>query len=166
MVCLTGLHDSEGGSSGLVGLVGLEGDLQHAVSQPVPVQTCDSHGRLVVVRHGDEAEPFALVGVEVSDHLHIVDGAEWPEQLPQHAFVRVWGQVIDEDAPAGAGVPGNVHPYQTGHAIYGDGREPENDTEEKREGEREREESERCFGGGKPLFLHCQSKHDCKELAQ
>lgn len=76
-----------GGSSGLVGLVGLEGDLQHAVAQPVPVQTCDSHSRLVVVRHGDEAEPFALVCVEVSDHLDVVDSTERPKQLPQHTFI-------------------------------------------------------------------------------
>lgn len=94
-----------------MGLVGLEGHLQHAVAQPVPVQTGDGHGRLIVVRHGDEAEPFALVGVEVSDHLDVVDRAEGPKQLPQHTFIRVWRQIVDEDAPASACVPGNVHPY-------------------------------------------------------
>lgn len=68
--------------SGLVGLVGLERDLQDAVSQPVPVETGDGHGCLVVVRHGDEAEALALVGVEVTDDLDVVDCSEGPEQLP------------------------------------------------------------------------------------
>lgn len=78
-------------SSGLVCLVSLEGDLQDAVAQPVAVETGDGHGCLVVIRHGDEAKAFALVGVEVTNHLDIVDRAEGPEQLPEHALVRVWG---------------------------------------------------------------------------
>ena len=73
--------------SRLMGLVGLEGDLQDAVAQPIAVQAGDGHGCLVVVRHGDEAEALALVGVEVADHLDIVDSAEGPEQLPQDALV-------------------------------------------------------------------------------
>lgn len=68
--------------SGLVGLVGLERDLQDAVAQPVPIETGDGHSRLVVVRHGDEAEALALVGVEVTDDLDVVDCSEGPEQLP------------------------------------------------------------------------------------
>lgn len=68
-------------------LVSLEGDLQDAVAQPVAVEAGDGHGRFVVICHGDEAEPFALVGVEVTDHFDVVDGAEGPEQLPQHALV-------------------------------------------------------------------------------
>lgn len=68
-------------------LVSLEGDLQDPVTQPVAVETSDGHGRLVVIRHCDEAEAFALVGVEVTDHLHVVDCAEWPEQLPEHTLV-------------------------------------------------------------------------------
>lgn len=68
-------------------LVSLEGDLQDAVAQPVAVETGDGHCRLVVICHGDEAKAFALVGVEVTDHLDVVDCAERPKQLPEHAFV-------------------------------------------------------------------------------
>lgn len=112
-------------SSGLVCLVGLEGDLQDAVAQPVAVEAGDGHGRLVVIRHGDKAEAFALVCVEVTDHLDVVDGAEGAEQLPEHALVGIRGQVVHEDAPTGAGVAGDVHAHQAGHAVDGDGREPE-----------------------------------------
>lgn len=78
-------------SSGLVCLVSLEGDLQDAVAQPVAIETGDGHGCLIVIRHGDEAKAFALVGVEVTNHLDIVDCAKGPEQLPEHALVRIWG---------------------------------------------------------------------------
>lgn len=118
-------------------LVGLEGDLQDAVAQPVAVEAGDGHGRLVVICHGDEAEPFALVGVEVTDHFDVVDGAEGPEQLPQHALVWIRGQVVHEDAPASARVAGDVHAHQTGHAVNGDGGEPGGEAEIR---EREREE--------------------------
>lgn len=119
-------------------LVGLEGDLQDAVAQPVAVEAGDGHGRLVVICHGDEAEPFALVSVEVTDHFDIVDGAEGPEQLPQHALVWIWGQVVHEDAPASARVAGDVHAHQTGHAVDCDGGEPGEETEiEERKKERE-----------------------------
>lgn len=108
-----------------MGLVSLEGDLQDAVAQPVAVKTGDSHGSLVVIRHGDEAEAFALVGVEVTDHLDIVDGAERPKQLPEHALIWIWGQVVHEDAPTSTRVPRDVHTNQAGHAVDGDGGEPE-----------------------------------------
>lgn len=110
-------------------LVSLEGDLQDAVAQPVAVEAGNGHGRLVVIRHGDEAEPFALVGVEVTDHFDVVHGTKGPEQLPQHALVWIWGQVVDEDAPASACVAGDVHAHQTGHAVDGNGGEPGRETE-------------------------------------
>lgn len=106
-------------------LVSLEGDLQDAVAQPVAIETGDGHCRFVVIRHGDEAEAFALVGVEVTDHLDIVDCTEWPKQLPEHTLIRIWGQVVHEDAPASASVAGDVHANQAGHAVNGDGRKPE-----------------------------------------
>lgn len=105
--------------------VSLEGDLQDTVTQPVAVETGDGHGRLVIIRHGDEAEAFAFVGVEVTDHLDIVDGTKRPEQLPENALVRIWGQVVHKDAPTGARVARDVHSNQAGHAVNGDGREPE-----------------------------------------
>lgn len=110
--------------SGFVGLVGLERDLQDAVSQPVPVETGDGHGCLVVVSHGDKSEPFALVCVEVPDDLDVCDGAKRPKHLPQNAFVCIRSQVIDEDAPAGARVPWDVDASQAGHPIDGHGGEP------------------------------------------
>ena len=82
-------------------LAGLKGHLQYLVSKPVAVQAGDSHGRLLVVRHGDEAEALALVGVEVTDHLDVGDGAEGTEHLPKDALVCILAQVVDEDAPAG-----------------------------------------------------------------
>lgn len=106
-------------------LVSLEGDLQDAVAQPVAIETGNSHGRLIVIRHGDEAKAFALVGVEVTDHLDVVDGTERPKQLPEHTFIGIWRQIVHEDAPTSARVPRDVHPNQTGHAVNGDGGEPE-----------------------------------------
>lgn len=112
-------------SSGLVCFVSLEGDLQDTVTQPVAIETGDGHGRLVIIRHGDEAEAFAFVGVEVTDHLDIIDSAKRPEELPENALVRIWGQVVHKDAPTGACVPRDVHSNQAGHAVNGDGRKPE-----------------------------------------
>lgn len=109
----------------LVALVGFEGHLQYLVSEPGAVHAGDGHGRILVVCHGHEAEAFALVGVEVADHLDVVDRAEGPEKLPEHALVRIWGQVVHEDAPPGARVPGDVHADQAGHAVNCDGGEPE-----------------------------------------
>lgn len=68
-------------------LVSLEGDLQDTVAQPVAVEAGDGHGRLIVIRHGDEAEALALVGVEVTNHLYVVYCTERAEQLPEHALV-------------------------------------------------------------------------------
>lgn len=106
-------------------LVSLEGDLQDAVTQPVAIETGNGHGCLIVIRHGDEAKAFALVGVEVTDHLDIVDGTERPKQLPEDTFIRIWRQIVHEDAPTSARVPRDVHTNQTGHAVNGDGGEPE-----------------------------------------
>ena len=125
-------------------LVSLEGDLQDAVAQPVAVEAGNGHGRLVVICHGDEAEAFALVGVEVTDHFDVVDGAEGPEQLPQHALVWIWGQVVDEDAPASARVAWDVHAHQTGHAVDGNGGEPGRETEI--EEKKKKEERPSAFG--------------------
>lgn len=98
--------------------------MQHSVPEAVSVQAGDGHGRLVVVSHGDKAKSFALVCVEVADDLDVCDGAERPEHLPQDALVRVGSQVVDEDAPAGAGVPRDVDPRQAGHPVNGHGGEP------------------------------------------
>jgi len=107
-----------------VALAGLKGHLQHLVSEPVAVQAGDGHGRLLVVRHGNEAKALALVGVEVADHLDVGDGAEGAEHLPKDALVGVLAQVVDEDAPAGAGVPGSAGTARTTHVINSHGGEP------------------------------------------
>lgn len=106
----------------LVSLAGLEGDLQDFVSQSVPIQAVDRHGSLLVVRHGNEAETFALVGIEVSDHLHVDDGAEGPEHLPQDGLVRILTQIIDKDAPTAGWVPRNSAP--TAHVVNAHWRKP------------------------------------------
>lgn len=89
----------------LVSLAGLKRHLQDFVTQPVPVQAMDGHGSLLIICHGDETKTFTLVGVEISDHLHIDDSTKRPKQLPQHSLVRLLTQVIDEDAPTGRRVP-------------------------------------------------------------
>ena len=104
-------------------LAGLERHLQHAVAQAVAVQASDGHGCLVVIGHSDKAEALTLVGGKVTDDLDVSDGTEGPKELPQHALVRLWGQVVHEDAPAGAGGPCEVDPRQAGHAVNGDGGE-------------------------------------------
>lgn len=112
----------------LVALAGLEGHLQDLVSEPVAVEAGDGHRRLLVVCHGDEAEALTLAGVEVSDHLDVGDGAEGAEHLPQDALVGVLAQVVDEDAPAGGGAPGNADAPHAAHVIHTHGGEPERDS--------------------------------------
>ena len=50
-------------------LVGLEADLQHPVAEGVAVEALDGDKGLVVVGHRHEAEPLALVGLQITDHL-------------------------------------------------------------------------------------------------
>lgn len=102
-------------------LTGLEGNLQHAVTQAVAIEASNSHGGFVVVGHGDEAEALTFVGGEVTNHLDVGYGAERPKELPQDALVRLRGQVVHKDAPAGSSRTGEVDPGQAGHAVNGDG---------------------------------------------
>lgn len=104
--------------------VGFERDLQNSVPEAVSVQAGDGYGGLVVVSHGDKTKSFALVCVEVANDLDICDGAERPEHLPEDALVCVRSQVVDEDAPAGAGVPRDVDACQAGHPVNSHGGEP------------------------------------------
>lgn len=106
--------------SGLVLLAGLEGNLQHTVTQAVAIKASDSHGSFVVVGHGDKAKALTFVGGEVTDDLDIGDSTERPEELPQDALVRLGGQVVHKDAPAGSGWTSEVDPGQAGHAVNGD----------------------------------------------
>lgn len=82
----------------------------------------DRHGGLLVVRHGDETEAFALVGVEISDHFHIDDGTERPEHLPEDRLVGVLAQIIDEDAPTAGGAPRDSAP--SAHVVDAHWRKP------------------------------------------
>lgn len=106
-------------------LAGLKGHLQYLVSKSIAVEASDGHGRLLVVRHGDEPEALALVGVEVTDHFDIGDGAEGAEHLPKDVLVCVLAQVIDEDAPAVGGVAGDADASHATHVINTHGGEPE-----------------------------------------
>lgn len=83
-------------------VVCLEADLQHPVAQGVTVERLNGDQALVVVCHGDEAEAFALVGLQVADHFDILDSSEWPEQLPQDVLLRLRRQVVDEQTPTAA----------------------------------------------------------------
>jgi len=116
-----------------VRFVGFERDLQNSVSQTVAVQAGDGHGRLVVVGHSDKTESFALARVKVADDLDVGHRPERPKHLPQDALVGVGRQVVDEDAPAGAGVPRDVDASQAGHPVDGHGREPAAETQQRTE---------------------------------
>lgn len=107
--------------SSLVLLAGLEGHLQHPVSQAVPIKASDGHGSFVIVGHGDEAEALTFVGGKVADHLDVGYGAKWSEELPQDTFVSLRGQVVDKNAPSRSGGPREVDSRQAGHAVDGDG---------------------------------------------
>lgn len=85
-----------------LGVVGFEGDLQHAVAQRESVEVLYGHERLLIIGHGDEAKALALARGVVADHLDALHGAEGTKQLPQHRVLRVGGQVVHEDAPASA----------------------------------------------------------------
>ena len=54
-------------------LVGLEADLQHPVAEGVAVEALNGDQGLVVVGHRHEAEPLALVGLQITDHLRCLD---------------------------------------------------------------------------------------------
>ena len=54
-------------------LVGLEADLQHPVAEGVAVEALNGDQGLVVVGHRHEAEPLALVGLQITDHLKCLD---------------------------------------------------------------------------------------------
>lgn len=109
--------------SGLVLLAGLEGNLQHTVTQAVAIKAGDSHGGFIVVGHGDKAKALTFVGGEVTDDLDVGDCAKGPKELPQDALVRLGRQVVYKDAPAGSSWTSKVDPGQAGHAVNGDGRE-------------------------------------------
>lgn len=147
--------------------------MQNSVPKAVSVQAGNGHGRLVVISHGDKTKSFALVCVEVADDLDVCNGAERPEHLPQDAFVRVWSQVVDEDAPAGPRVPRDVDASQTGHPVNGHGGEPaEKKTTKKKNpkhGSRQNQnenrtaclnkdqfliKSDNCLQGSAPSILH------------
>lgn len=109
--------------SGLVLLAGLEGNLQHTVAQTVAIEAGYSHGRFIVIGHGDKAKALTFVGGEVTDDLDIGDSAKGPKELPQDALISLRGQVVYEDAPAGSSGTSEVDSGQTGHAVNSDGGE-------------------------------------------
>lgn len=72
-------------------LAGLEGNLQHAITQAVAVKASNSHGCFVVVGHGDKAKALTFVGGEVTDDLDVGYCTKRPKELPQDALVRLGG---------------------------------------------------------------------------
>lgn len=83
-------------------LVGLEADLQHPVAEGVAVQALDGDQGLVVVSHCDEAEPLALIGLQITDHLDILHCSKGSKELPENVFLRLRGKIVHKDAPPGA----------------------------------------------------------------
>lgn len=102
-----------------LGLVRLETDLKHAVSQGVSVQGVNSTDRLVVISHGHEAETLALVSLQVPDHLNALNSPKRTEKLPKHVLLSFRCEVVHENAPT-------VHPVasrqdRVGQNITGQG---------------------------------------------
>ena len=54
--------------------VGLKADLENPVAEGVAVQWLDGDQALVVVGHGHEPEPFALVRLEIPNDLDVLEG--------------------------------------------------------------------------------------------
>lgn len=102
-------------------------DLQDTVTQRVTVQRLDGHHGFVVVGHRDEAEAFAFVGLQVADHFHALDGSERAKQLPENVLLRLWSEVIHENAPAGT-VHGVSGQHGVGQQVSGQRRVPANTT--------------------------------------
>merc|ERR1711936_498148 len=64
-------------------LVGLEADLQHPVAEGVAIEALNGDQGLVVVGHRHEAKPLALVSLQITDHLDILDSSEGSKELPE-----------------------------------------------------------------------------------
>ena len=63
-------------------LVCLEADLQDPVAEGVAVEALDGDQGLVIVGHGHETEPLALVGLQITDHLKCSDFI-WISKFPR-----------------------------------------------------------------------------------
>ena len=68
--------------------VRLEADLEDSVTESVAVEWLDRHQTLVVVGHGDEAEAFAFVCLEIPDDFHV---------LKRYKQLSVRGTAIETD---------------------------------------------------------------------
>ena len=93
--CVLSFAGASGGRSGR-----FERHLEDAVAQRVAVEGLNSDERFVVVRHSDETEAFAFIGLQVADDFDALDGAKGTEELPQDTFLRIRCQIVHENAPA------------------------------------------------------------------
>ena len=93
--CVLSFASASGGRSGR-----FERHLEDAVAQRVAVERLNSDESFVVVRHGDETEAFAFIGLQVADDFDALDGAEGTKQLPQDTFLRIGRQIVHENTPA------------------------------------------------------------------
>lgn len=82
--------------------VRLERYLKNSIPQSVAIQRLNSYDCFVVVGHGNEAESFAFVSLEVSDYFDVLDGAEGTEQLPQDILFRLRRKIVYKYTPPGA----------------------------------------------------------------
>jgi len=81
-------------------IVGLEADLQDTIAQSVSIQALNGNQTLIVVGHGNKAEAFAFVGLQIPNDFHVLHGSKRPKKLPKDIFFRFRRQVVDENAPA------------------------------------------------------------------
>lgn len=77
-----------------------ERHLEGARPKTVPIERLNGTMRVLVLGHGDKAKPFALVGVEVADHLDVVDGPKRAKELPEEGLLALGRKVVDKQTPA------------------------------------------------------------------
>lgn len=81
-------------------LVRLKADLQYPIAQCVTIQRLNSYNGFVIVCHGNEAETFTFVCLQVAYNFDALNGAKWSKELPQHVFFSFWCQIVYEYAPS------------------------------------------------------------------
>lgn len=74
--------------------------MQDTIAQSVPIQTLNGDQALIVVGHGDKAEAFAFVRLQVPNDFDVLHGPKRTKKLPEDIFFRFRRQIVDEDAPA------------------------------------------------------------------
>lgn len=105
-------------------LVGLEGDLEHSVAKRVSIERLDGDQCLIVVGHCYKSKALALVCLQVSDHLDILNCSKRSKELPEDVLLSLRSQVVDEYAPSGS-IGGHARQQRVARQqVSSQGREP------------------------------------------